>query len=720
MAHSGDFASGATRRPDGGTSGFRIEGQSSARKESPEKLIAAPFCASMPWLVRQGERTDKSLITAQLGHYALLLAFMLALVQGATPLLAGTRRDPAIAALARRAAVAQCGAILVAFAVLSYAFGSSDFSLAVVAQNSHTTKPALYKFAGVWSNHEGSMLLWVVILALFGAFAARRGHNIPSRLLSLALAVQATISASFLAFILLTSNPFAVLAQPPAEGAGLNPILQDPGLALHPPFLYLGYVGFSMAFSFAVAGLLGGGPSAAWARWVRPFALAAWCFLTIGITLGSFWAYYTLGWGGWWFWDPVENASLMPWLAGTAFLHSAIVMERRHALAGWTILLSVVTFSLSLVGAFLVRSGVLSSVHSFAQDPSRGLFILALVATTTGAAFAIWAWRAPMLEKSASFAFVSRESGLAFNNVLLSAAAFTVFLGTFYPLVVEMIGTDKISVGPPYFARTFVPIGATVVAVMAFGPALRWKRDGLSAAFARLRPAALAACGVLGVVLWIGRDLIPAFFIALSAWLIMGSLVALARRLRLFEASAATSLSLARATPAAIYGLIVAHAGVGIMVAGMTGVTFWSSENIALIRPGEMLRLGDAELRLESIGDVDGPNYQAQQARFTLKRDGAFSARLVSERRYFPVRDQVTTSAGIQTNLIENFYVALGEAGQDGAWTVRFYRHPLAPLIWTGALIMALGGFVALGDKRRRLGAPCRKAAFVNEAEQYS
>ncbi|WP_442755932.1 heme lyase CcmF/NrfE family subunit [Methylocystis sp. JAN1] len=650
----------------------------------------------------------KILTTAQLGHYALLLAFAIALVQSITPFVFFRRYDAAIHALAGRAAVAQCVAIVAAFGALAYAFAASDFSLAVIAENSHTAKPALYKFAGIWSNHEGSMLLWVLILALFGAYAARRGDNIPGQLLAVALAIQAMISAGFLAFILLTSNPFAVLAQAPAEGAGLNPILQDPALALHPPFLYLGYVGFSMAFSFAVAGLIDGGPGAAWARWVRPFALAAWCFLTIGIALGSFWAYYTLGWGGWWFWDPVENASLMPWLTGTAFLHSAIVMERRNALAAWTILLGIATFSLSLIGAFLVRSGMLSSVHAFAQDPSRGLFILVLVAIATGAALAVWTWRAPRLEKTAPFALVSRESSLALNNVFLSAAAFTVLLGTFYPLVVEMMGADRISVGTPYFARTFVPIGAILVALMAFGPALRWKRDDVRDALARLSVAGVIAAGALVSVLFIWREIFPALFLALSAWLVGGSLVVLGRRVRLLDASFMTSISLARTTPPAFYGLIIAHAGMGLMISGITGAAYWSSEKTELLRVGQTLQLDSLALRLDLVEDIRGPNYEAQRAQFTLTRDGSLVARLSSERRYFPVRDQTTTAAGIHTRLLENFYVALGDSEESGAWTVRFYRHPLVSFVWIGAFIMALGGFVSLCDKRLRIGAPHR------------
>jgi cytochrome c-type biogenesis protein CcmF len=422
-------------------------------------------------------------MTAQIGYFALLLALLISLLQAIAPFAPLQRRDPAIATFVDQAALGQLLFIVIAFASLTYAFVTSDFSLSVVAANSHTSKPLLYKVAGVWGNHEGSMLLWVLILAIFGAAVALFGDNIPDQLRSKTLGIHALIAVGFLAFIIITSNPFVTLAEPPANGNGLNPILQDPGLAVHPPFLYLGYVGFSMAFSFSVAALIEGRVDACWARWVRPWVLAAWCFLTIGIALGSAWAYYTLGWGGWWFWDPVENASLMPWLAGTALLHSALVVERRNALVSWTILLGILTFSLSLIGTFLVRSGVLTSVHAFAQDPARGEFILLLIFLSTGSALALYAIRAPKLKRGSPFSIVSRESGLVLNNVFLSAVAFTVFLGTFYPLVIDMIGGDKISVGPPYYNRTFVPIAAPLLLVMALGPALKWKRDDLRAAF---------------------------------------------------------------------------------------------------------------------------------------------------------------------------------------------------------------------------------------------
>src|SRR6516164_753644 len=455
-------------------------------------------------------------MAAEAGSFALILALFVSLMQSVVPFVAIRRQGSLIAAFARQAALAQLLFIAIAFGCLTYAFVTSDFSVQVVAANSHTLKPLLYKISGVWGNHEGSMLLWVLILALFGAAVAVFGDNLPDRLQARVLGVHGMIGLGFLLFIVATSNPFARLLNPPADGNGLNPILQDPGLAVHPPFLYLGYVGFSMAFSFSVAALIDGRVDASWARWVRPWVLAAWCFLTIGITLGSAWAYYTLGWGGWWFWDPVENASFMPWIAGTALLHSALVVERRNALVSWTILLAILTFSLSLIGTFLVRSGVLTSVHSFAQDPARGAFILALILIATGGALTLYAIRAPHLKYGAPFALVCRESGLTVNNVLLCTAAATVFLGTFFPLFVDMMGSDKISVGPPYYNRTFVPIMIPVLLVMVIGPVLKWKRDDLRAALGRLKYPGLASgfTAILVLVPTFGRNAFAAAFMA--------------------------------------------------------------------------------------------------------------------------------------------------------------------------------------------------------------
>ncbi|WP_315745493.1 heme lyase CcmF/NrfE family subunit [Bradyrhizobium sp. SZCCHNR1075] len=658
-------------------------------------------------------------MTAEAGSFALILALLISLVQSVVPFVALRRQEPTIAAFIRQAALGQFLFIAIAFACLTSLFVHSDFSVQVVAANSHTLKPLLYKVSGVWGNHEGSMLLWVLILSLFGAAVALFGTNLPDGLQSKVLGVHGMIGLGFLSFVVWTSNPFTRLVDPPLEGNGLNPILQDPGLAIHPPFLYLGYVGFSMAFSFSVAALIEGKVDASWARWVRPWVLAAWCFLTIGITLGSAWAYYTLGWGGWWFWDPVENASFMPWLAGTALLHSALVVERRNALLSWTILLGILTFSLSLIGTFLVRSGVLTSVHAFAQDPARGAFILAMILVATGGALTLFAIRAPTLKHGALFGAVSRESGLVLNNVVLTTAAATVFLGTFYPLVVDMIGKDKISVGPPYYNMTFVPIMVPLLLAMTAGPVLRWKRDALVDALRRLKTAAgLAALVFLGVlVATFGRHFLVAFFLGVSAWLIVGSLMVLAHRIRLGTSTPlARTLNLAATTPLAVYGLVLAHAGMGVTVAGITGMTAWAGEKIEMLRPGQSLQLAGYDVRLRSVGKVPGPNYEAERGVFEITRNGKPFTQLFSERRFYPVRQQLTTAAGIRTNLLWNVYVTLGDPDDKGSWAVRFYYHPLMPLVWIGALMMACGGFVSLADRRFRVGAPRRAAQAIPAA----
>ena len=518
------------------------------------------------------------------------------------------------------------------------------------------------------------------------------------------------IGLGFLAFIVFTSNPFERMDPAPVDGDGLNPILQDPGLAIHPPFLYLGYVGFSMAFSFSVAALIEGKVDACWARWVRPWVLTAWCFLTIGVTLGSAWAYYTLGWGGWWFWDPVENASFMPWLAGTALLHSALVVERRGALVSWTILLGIMTFSLSLIGTFLVRSGVLTSVHAFAQDPSRGVFILILLVFATGGSLTLYAVRAPRLAYGAPFAPISREGSLVLNNMLLSVAAATVFLGTFYPLIVDLIGKDKISVGPPYYNMTFVPMIVPLLLAMTVGPMLNWKRGDLRRGLGGLRVAAIASATTVVVVctMTFGRDILAALFMGVAAWLVVGSVVVLGKRIRLGQVPLMTSLNLARTTPRAFYGLVIAHAGMGLTVAGITGMSAWATENIALLRPGETMQLSGYDVRFKSVSTILGPNYQAERGAFDVSHLGRDVATMKSERRFYPVRQQQTTSAGIRTNLLSNIYVAIGDPDGKGAWIVRLYYHPFVPWIWLGALTMALGGFVSLSDHRLRVGMPRR------------
>src|SRR6266851_4940682 len=523
----------------------------------------------------------------EIGHFALVLALCIAALQAVVPLAGAARNDAALMGWARPAALAQFLFVAIAFFALMHAYAVSDFSLANVAANSSSMKPLLYKLTGVWSNHEGSMLLWVFILALFGAAVAAFSHNLPPQLRARVLAVQAMIGVGFLLFILLTSNPFLRLLPAPADGAGLNPILQDPGLAFHPPWLYLGYVGFSISFCFAIAALIEGRVDPAWARWVRPWTLAAWCALTIGIAMGSWWAYYTLGWGGWWFWDPVENASFMPWLVGTALLHSAVV-EKRDALKTWTILLAIITFSLSLLGTFLVRSGVLTSVHAFASDPMRGVFILLLLSFYTGGALILFAWRAPQLAGGGLFAPISREGALVLNNLLLATAAATVLLGTLYPLLLDVVAHQKVSVGPPFYSMTFVPIMIPLLVAMAIGPMLPWKRGDLLAALGRLKFAFLATAAVALVTLAMtgAQSIGAACGLALAAWLFAATLTELAERVRLF-AEPHGALRRALSLPRATWGMTLAHGGMAVVIAGITGSTAWTEERIVSGRPGD-------------------------------------------------------------------------------------------------------------------------------------
>jgi cytochrome c-type biogenesis protein CcmF len=647
---------------------------------------------------------------AEIGHYALVLAFVLAVVQSTVPLWGAARGDRRLTAVAAPAALLQLALIGTAFLALMQAYVTSDFSLANVATNSHSAKPLLYKISGVWANHEGSMVLWVLILALFGAAVAGLGGNLPESLRARVLAVQGMIGTGFLAFILFTSNPFLRLHPPPLDGAGLNPLLQDPGLAFHPPMLYLGYVGFSMAFSFAVAALIEGRVDPAWARWVRPWTLAAWSFLTLGIALGSWWAYYELGWGGWWFWDPVENASFMPWLAGTALLHSAVVVEKRGALKSWTILLAILAFALSLIGTFLVRSGVLTSVHAFATDPERGLFILVLLAFAIGGSLTLFALRAPQLKGGGVFAPISREGALVLNNLLLTTATLTVFVGTLYPLLLDALGGGKISVGPPYFEATFVPLMIPTLIAVAIGPMMAWKRGDAGAALARLRIAmAVVAITVLGTLaLADSGTALAALGTGLAAWLIAGSAVEWAERVRLFRMPLAGSLARARHLPRAAWGMTLAHAGLGLLVAGVTGSSAWQTERIQVMQPGATVELAGYEVTLVEVVGIDGPNYTAERALFRVESDGRQIALLEPEKRFYPVEGSQTTEAAIHTTLIADLYAVIGDADGRGGWTTRIYHNPLVPWIWAGCVVMVLGGAVSLTDRRHRVGAPAR------------
>ena len=659
-------------------------------------------------------------MVAEIGQFALILTLTLALAQSIVPLIGTRLGDLTLMRFGSSAAIGQMVFLSVSFAALVAAYVMSDFSVLNVAENSNSAMPLIYKVTATWGNHEGSMLLWVLIMAVFGAAVAIFGDNLPAPLKARALAVQGMLGVGFLTFILFTSNPFRRLDPAVPDGQDLNPLLQDIGLAIHPPFLYLGYVGFSMAFSFSVAALIEGKVDASWARWVRPWVLAAWCFLTIGITLGSFWAYYELGWGGWWFWDPVENASFMPWLTGTALLHSALVVERRQTLVNWTILLGILTFSLSLVGTFLVRSGVLTSVHSFAVDPARGVFVLGLILLTSGGSLALYAYRAPSLRQGTPFAPVSRESSLVLNNVLLLSAGAAVFIGTFYPLVIEATSNDKISVGPPFYNLTFVPMMIPLLFVMVLGPVLKWKRDSVREGLAKLkRPAVLAGLSLAAVsVATFGAHALAAFAIGLAIWITAGSLAILGHRMRIGQVPVATSLHLARITPRSVWGLVLAHAGVGLTVAGITAMSTWKQEELRALPVGGALDVGGYRITLKSVDAMTGPNWQAERATFEVESGGRPVTTMSSERRFYPVRRSQTTEAGIYTNLISNVYLSIGEKnGND--WTVRAYYHPLAPWIWLGPLVMALGGFVSLSDRRFRVGAPrrARTAAALAPAE---
>ncbi len=653
---------------------------------------------------------------AEIGHFALILALALALAQATLPLVGAARGDSALMAFGRAAALLQFGFILLAFACLMASFATLDFSVKLVAEHSHSTQPLIYRLGATWGNHEGSMLLWVLILTLFGAMVAWFGDNLRETLQARVLAVQAMIGAAFFAFMVFTSNPFARLFPAPLDGAELNPVLQDPGLILHPPLLYLGYVGFSVTFSFAVAALIEGRVDAAWARWVRPWVLAAWVCLTAGIALGSFWAYYELGWGGWWFWDPVENASLMPWLLGTALLHSALVLERRGALISWTILLGILTFSLSLIGTFLVRSGILTSVHAFAVDATRGVFILAMIVAATGGALALFAWRAPAMKSGALFSPVSREGGLTVNNLLLMAATATVFLGTFYPVIMEALSTDKISVGPPFYKLTFVPIVIPLLALVTIGPVLSWKRDTGVAALRRLRkPAGVAVVAfALSWFVFGLKAVLSALGFGIAVWLVAGGALVLARRWRIGDADAATVLRLIRTTPLAVYGLVLAHSGLGVTVAGISAMSALQTSHILVMQAGQAIDVGGKELRLLGVRQVQGPNYVADAALFHLK-SGDRLFEMKSERRRFPVSGTQTTEAAIHSTILGNVYVAIGEPDRGGI-VVRAYDHPLVGWIWTGALLMALGGIASLSDRRLRVGAPLRQPAAMRPA----
>jgi cytochrome c-type biogenesis protein CcmF len=660
-------------------------------------------------------------MTPEIGHYALVLALALALVQATVPVFGARRNDPALMSVAGPTAVGQFGFVALSFAALVICYVQSDFSVVTVFENSHSAMPLVYKITSAWGNHEGSMLLWVLILALFGALVAIFGGNLPAGLRANVLGVQSWIAVAFDLFILLTSNPFLRIADAPIEGRDLNPLLQDPGLAIHPPLLYLGYVGFSIAFSFAIAALIEGRIDAAWARWVRPWALLAWMFLTLGIAMGSYWAYYTLGWGGWWFWDPVENASLMPWLAGTALLHSAVVMEKRNALKVWTILLAILAFSLSLIGTFLVRSGVLTSVHAFASDPMRGVFILLILVLFIGGGLALFAWRAPLLRQGGLFAPISREGALVLNNLFLVTACATVFVGTLYPLALEALTGEKISVGAPFFNSTFAPLFIPLMLAMPFGPLMAWKRGDLLGVAQRLVGAAAIALVGIAVTFAVegGGPILVPFAIGVAFFVIAGAVTDLVERTGLLRVPVRTAMARARGLPRSAWGTAFAHLGLGLTLLGIIGETQWGAERIAEVKPGQTISIRRYDFHFDGTTTRQGPNYRELAAQFTVRHAGDVVGVMEPSKRSFPSRDSETNEAALMTRGFAQLYLSLGDPAPDGSVSLRLYYKPLVLLIWLGAVVMVIGGGLSLSDRRLRIGAPtpARRKAVLQPAE---
>nr|WP_320408561.1 heme lyase CcmF/NrfE family subunit [Candidatus Endolissoclinum faulkneri] len=633
----------------------------------------------------------------ELGHMALVIALVVSVFQTIIPLYGTACQQPRLISFACPAAIVQFTALVLSFGSLINAFVASDFSVANVVDNSSSLKPMLYKVAGVWGNHEGSMLLWVLILSFFGASVAIFGANLPEILRARVIAIQGLIGASFLTFIIFTSNPFVRMIPAPIDGRGLNPLLQDIGLALHPPILYLGYVGLSTTFSFAVAALLEGRVSRSWARWVRPWILAAWVALTAGITLGSIWSYYELGWGGWWFWDPVENASFMPWLVATALLHSVIVLEKRNALKRWTVLLALVAFAFSLLGTFLVRSGVLTSVHSFAVDSQRGIFMLVLLSVTIVGSLFLYAWRAPAIESSEIFFFISREGALITNNLFMITGATTVLIGTIYPLFLESISGEKISVGPPFFESTFVPLMVPLILAVGVGPFLTWKRDNLVIVVKNVFFATVCLFMVF-VFLW-GVPIGAMFGLALAVWLMLSVLTEWAHRVRLFRVSLFSSLSRALVLPRSAYGMSIAHFGLAVFIFGAVGNNFYSTEVVRYASPGEKIKIAGHTLTFQSVNAGKGVNYDSYVGKFVMENGQVIE----SERRFFPIEGQQTTEVGLCIRPLGDIYTVLGEAVARNKWTIRIYYNAFVVWIWIGSFLMSLGGLLSFLDSRLRI-----------------
>jgi len=642
----------------------------------------------------------------EIGQLALALALCLALCQSVFGLAGAARGNVAWMNAARPAAQGQFVFTAIAFGCLIHSFVTNDFSVLNVATNSNSSLPWFYRFAASWGSHEGSMLLWILMLCVWTVGVTLFSHQLPDDMVARVLGVMGLVSTGFVLFILFTSNPFLRVFPAPADGRDLNPLLQDPGMVIHPPMLYMGYVGFSIAFAFAVAALISGRLDAAWARWSRPWTTAAWCFLTLGIALGSGWAYYELGWGGWWFWDPVENASFMPWLVGTALIHSLAVTEKRGAFRSWTVLLAILAFSLSLLGTFLVRSGVLTSVHAFATDPARGVFILVLLVVVIGGSLLLYVWRAPRIGLGGGFEPVSRESMLLANNVMFAAAAGSVLLGTLYPLALDASGLGKISVGPPYFETVFVPLMAPALFLMGIGPLARWKKANLPDIAARLRWALAASLiAALAIPFAMGRwSPLVAFGILLAAWVAASGVAQLYEKIG-NAANGASAWARLRNTPRATYGMLLAHLGVAVFVTGVTLVKGYDSERDVRMEAGDIVELGGYTFRLDGVRDVQGPNYVAARAQIQVNRNGRPVTSLYPEKRIYTVQNMPMTEAAIDPGFTRDLYVSLGDSVSATAWIVRVQHKPFIDWIWGGCLLMALGGALAASDRRYRLAA---------------
>ena len=636
----------------------------------------------------------------EIGHFALVLALFIALLQTVLPIVGAYRGLPELMAMGKLAARAQALFIVISFAMLVLSFIQNDFTVAYVAHNSNSALPIEYRISAVWGAHEGSLLLWVLMLSLWTLAVSIFSRSLPEHFLARVMGVLGFVSVGFLLFILLTSNPFDRLFPAALDGRDLNPLLQDPGLIIHPPMLYMGYVGFSVAFAFAIAALLGGHLDATWARWSRPWTTVAWLFLTVGITLGSWWAYYELGWGGWWFWDPVENASFMPWLAGTALIHSLAVTEKRGAFKSWTVLLAIMAFSLSLLGTFLVRSGVLVSVHAFATDPARGVFILAFLGIVIGSSLALYAWRAPNIRGGGRMALFSRETLLLSNNVLLMVALATVLLGTLMPLALDALHLGKISVGPPYFTTVFVPIMLPLVILIGIGPMVSWGNADGSAVLRKLRWVALASV-VLGLMLPLAAmgktTMMVTAAVSVAMWAILSS--GLYLRDRLARSAGVRGLS------SGVYGMVTAHMGIGVFVIGVTLSSAFSVERDLYMRVGDSVQINDYVFHLDSVKPVTGPNYSSDMASVRVTQDAETVAILTPEKRTYFVQTMPMTEAAISATIFRDLYVALAEQRRDGGWALRVYHKPFQRLIWLGPLLMALGGFLAVIDRRYRSSA---------------